>query len=68
MAAITLRHVADTSAALLVRRVSPRAKRVPFDRFIAAVHALREFSLFIFLLHELTQRQPVHFASAISGG
>jgi hypothetical protein len=68
MVAITLRHVNDISSALLACRVSARAKRVPFDRFIATVHVRREFSLFIRALHGLTQRQPVHFASAISGG
>jgi hypothetical protein len=42
-ATITLRHVIDMSAALLAHRVSARAKRVPFDRFIAALHVRREF-------------------------
>jgi len=60
--------VNDISVALLARRVSARAKRVAFDRFIAALHVRREFSLFIRTLHGLTQRQPAHFASAISAG
>jgi len=67
-APITLRHVNDISVALLARRVSARAKRVAFDRFIAALHVPREFSLVIRTLHGLTQRQPAPFAFAISAG
>jgi hypothetical protein len=67
MVAITLRHVNDTSSALLACRVSARAKRVPLP-----VHRDCTRATGIFTVHSriawADARQPVHFASAISGG